>query len=257
MLYSEGNSYNILNHSIYDDQKLKATRTVQDQALNRMKVLQVESRIKDEREMKAEEDDHKKLNKVSYKRWENQIDRGYNMVTNIPDSVSGAYTQPLPTRPTSMWSRLNSTSSDNQVASRQSFGEGFGGLNGSPQASGRGATATSQRVRNLSGYPSQRGDFNNGLTPSLPTTMTTTITILKPHPPTPLLTRQSHFYSLSVVLVLLQLLVAHHSVLFINDLPAILVTTQYPLHCLEVTVQCLRWILAEQNLLSQLLMWSQ
>jgi len=166
MLYSEGNSYNILNHSIYDDQKLKATRTVQDQALNRMKVLQVESRIKDEREMKAEEDDHKKLNKVSYKRWENQIDRGYNMVTNIPDSVSGAYTQPLPTRPTSMWSRLNSTSSDNQVASRQSFGEGFGGLNGSPQASGRGATATSQRVRNLSGYPSQRGDFNNGLTPS-------------------------------------------------------------------------------------------
>jgi len=171
MLYSEGNSYNILNHSIYDDHKLKATRTVQDQALNRMKVLQVESRIKDERELKAEEAEKQKLNKVSFKRWENQIDRGYNMVTNIPDSISGAFTQPLPTRPTSMWTRLNSTSNNNN-ATGQSYGggEGLGGLNGSLQASGRGATAAanSQRARNLSGYPSHRGesDYPNGLIPS-------------------------------------------------------------------------------------------
>ena len=105
--YSEGKSYNILNNSVYDENKLKASRTVQDQALNRMKVLKVESGIKSERDSKAEQAEARRMNKISFKRWENQVNRGYNMVTNVLDTESGAYTLPAPARPLTMWSKIN------------------------------------------------------------------------------------------------------------------------------------------------------
>ena len=136
--YSEGNSYNILNNSVYDESKLKATRTVQDQALNRMKVLKVEGSIKSERESKAELDEARRMNKISFKRWENQVNRGYNMVTNVLDTESGAYTLPAPVRPLTMWSKLN----------------------GNNSGQGRLTTAPVGGYRNLSGAP-------NGFQPSL------------------------------------------------------------------------------------------
>lgn len=145
MQFSEGKSYNILNHSIYDENKLKSTMTVQNQALNRMKVLQVEERIKTERELKAAQAEAMKNNKVSFKRWENQVDRGFNMITNVLDSESGAYTLPAPPRPLSMWARLN------DPGSGQGQGQGQGRLSTAPVSGG---------YRDLSGVP-------GGLNPSL------------------------------------------------------------------------------------------
>lgn len=111
MLYSEGNSYNILNNTIYDEEKLKATQTVHNLAMNRQVARSVEKKIKGEREERLELENNRKLNKVSYKRWENQIERGYDAVFNNLHSDNPNYHAPLPVRPVTMWAKLTSSSS--------------------------------------------------------------------------------------------------------------------------------------------------
>ncbi len=103
---SDGNSYNILNHSVYDDQRLKATRVMEDRSLNRIKRLAVETRLRQQGVVQYETAEEKRMNRISYKRWEEQLDRGYDFINNTVTEGEDRPT-PLPTRPPSMWSRLN------------------------------------------------------------------------------------------------------------------------------------------------------
>eukprot|EP01034_Spumella_vulgaris_P021481 gene21481-27516_t len=104
--YSDGNSYNILNHSVYDDQRLKATRVMEDRSLNRIKRRDIEEKMRETGIVAADKSEVKTLNRVKYTRWEKQMDRGYNMLNN---SVLVDPPSPLPSRPPTMWHRLNTT----------------------------------------------------------------------------------------------------------------------------------------------------
>ncbi len=106
--YSDGNSYNILNHSVYDDQRLKATTVMEDRSLNRIKRREIETKMAELGEMKGISAEEKMLNRASFKRWEQQVDRGYNILSN---SVVLDAPSPHPTRPPSMWTRLNTAHS--------------------------------------------------------------------------------------------------------------------------------------------------
>lgn len=102
--YSEGSCYDIVNHAIHDDGKVTVSNTVADRSLHRMKRVGKEIEAREVGIVKAEKDDEKRLARISYKRWENTIDRGYDFLKNTP--IPADVPQPLPSRPTSMWARL-------------------------------------------------------------------------------------------------------------------------------------------------------
>lgn len=108
--YSEGHSYNIINNDLYDDLKLQVTMTTQNRTLNRMTRDLTEARLKEETEEQAEINNQRKLNKISFKRWESEIDRGYHPIKN---EVITNPPLPVPSRPADMWSRLNSNNANN------------------------------------------------------------------------------------------------------------------------------------------------
>jgi len=118
VLYSEGLSYNILNNDVYDAKRLVATNTVANLALNRMKVRPVEDRLKKESEAKHLRDESRKLSRPSFKRWKEQIDRGYDVVTN---SLHDDLPPPVPGRPASMWARISTedTNTAQETANKQ------------------------------------------------------------------------------------------------------------------------------------------
>lgn len=144
--YSDGSCYDIVNHTVHDDGKITVSTAVADRSLHRIKRVEKETKYREEGEIKYNQDEQRRLARVSYKRWEGGIDRGYDFVKN---SVTPADVPlPLPSRPASMWARLQTANFD--ATSSQ-------GLNGAYTAGNtRGATAagdmqTTGRIRNLSG----------------------------------------------------------------------------------------------------------
>lgn len=128
--YSEGNCYDIVNHSIHDDGKVTVSNTVADRSLHRMKRVQKEIAAREEGNVKQEKDEVKKLNRVSYKRWENTIDRGYDFLKNSVTPADAPH--PLPPRPVSMWAKLQTA--DNVTIA-------LSDVSGSNLGSGRSSTA--------------------------------------------------------------------------------------------------------------------
>jgi hypothetical protein len=101
--YCDGNSYNIVNHDIFDEMKLKATNNVDQRSLNRIKRMAREEEVRESGENNSAIEEAQRLNKISYQRWGQQLERGYNMITNELNLNPPA---PLPKRPQSMWSKL-------------------------------------------------------------------------------------------------------------------------------------------------------
>lgn len=109
---SEGSSYNLLNHSVFDEHRLKVTNTVSDRSLNRMNQRAVEARLVDESTREAELREELRMKRISFKRYQDQIDRGYNILDNSPSQEM----RPFPERPVTMWMRLQSTSTASKSA---------------------------------------------------------------------------------------------------------------------------------------------
>jgi hypothetical protein len=160
--YSDGNCYDILNHTIHDDGKCSVSDAVADRSLHRIKRIEKEVEARGNGELRKSAEDKRRLAKVSYKRWEEGIDRGFDFIKN---SVTPAdQPMPLPSRPASMWARLQTTGDLSQTAEAGMSGtrEGRSGANTAhtanpPRATTASAhtsmavTANSARVRNLSG----------------------------------------------------------------------------------------------------------
>lgn len=156
--YSDGNSYNVLTHDVYDEEKLNSTLTVTNRSLNRIKKLQkeAEQKARGEGEAKVKEELH--MNRIKFQRWEQQVDRGYNFITN---QVVHEVPAPLPSRPATMWARLTTHSENyhDDLAGHnvsQSVDTGLGKRGpfaGTQQLPGgqAGTVVPSARVRNLSG----------------------------------------------------------------------------------------------------------
>jgi hypothetical protein len=124
--YSEGKCYDIVNHAVHDEGKISVTLGVADRSLHRIKRVGVESKIREEGQAKQEVDDERRMGRISYKRWEQGIDRGYDFLKNSVHSAD--MPQPLPSRPVTMWARLQTTGSLNGTLSGTS--NGYGTLDG-------------------------------------------------------------------------------------------------------------------------------
>lgn len=104
---AEGRSYNILNHSVYDDDHLKVVMNMSNRSLGRVKGLEMERKAKEDGDKEAQKKEELKMNRISFKRWERQVDRGYDPVKNVVYEES---TSPFPLRPQTMWARLSTDS---------------------------------------------------------------------------------------------------------------------------------------------------
>ena len=129
--YSEGNCYDIVNHSIHDDGKVSVTNGVADRSLHRIKRVEKEKEAFERGSIKQEKDEEKRLARISYKRWENTIDRGFDFLKNSVTPADAP--QPLPPRPTTMWARLQTQTVDSNSTMR------------TRDLSGAGATPTTGR----------------------------------------------------------------------------------------------------------------
>ncbi len=120
--YSEGNSYNILNHEILDETKFKIAMKSMFQAANRQTSSAILAKQKQEGELRVDINEQRKMNRVSYKRWEQEIDRGYNFI-----NTTNELHVPKAARPATVWSKVhtsnppqNSIPTSNQDESRSS-----------------------------------------------------------------------------------------------------------------------------------------
>lgn len=146
--YSEGHSYNIVNNDLYDDMKLQVTMTMQNRTLNRMTRDLTEARIKEEEEKKAELDEHKRMSRIKFRRWETELDRGYHAIKN---EVLANPPMPLPTRPATMWARLNT---------EPRFNNNNGENHGITSAPGGLESSNGLPGRNSSGFPPKGSIFS-------------------------------------------------------------------------------------------------
>jgi len=61
------------------------TTSFSERSLQRVVGHKVESQIKSTADLHEHVDQTRKLNRVNYKRWDNQVKRGYNLVTNVEE----------------------------------------------------------------------------------------------------------------------------------------------------------------------------
>ena len=103
--YSDGSAYDIVNHTVHDDLQLEFASTVADRKLHRMCKVEMDEKLKQEGELKHEEADKARLARIRFKRWEEGLDRGYDIVLNTLHSDNTA--QPLPKKDLLLWDKLN------------------------------------------------------------------------------------------------------------------------------------------------------
>mmetsp|Transcript_22452 Transcript_22452/g.32751 ORF Transcript_22452/g.32751 Transcript_22452/m.32751 type:complete len:439 (+) Transcript_22452:175-1491(+) len=108
--HAEGNTYNIINQEMTHPENFIS---VDERSLSKYKGREeILRRTKDISHEKEELDDSRRLNRISYERWHETIDRGYDPVFSTKVNL-----KPLPARPTSVWSRL--TDGNTRVGSAQ------------------------------------------------------------------------------------------------------------------------------------------
>lgn len=104
-MYSQGNTYNILNHEIKDNERFQISNKSATQASNSKQLSRkVESRIKQKAYNTSVLQNERSLNRPAYQRWEKEIDRGYNIVNQSLEIHA-----PRPERPATVWAKVHRT----------------------------------------------------------------------------------------------------------------------------------------------------
>lgn len=79
---AEGQKYNILSCNMEDPATKEAIALAEKRAINRVrKSVELEKKITIEQDAKANIDDLRKINRINYHRWQDEADRGYDIVT--------------------------------------------------------------------------------------------------------------------------------------------------------------------------------
>ena len=106
--HSEGHSYNILTHVIENENNLLQAELNQTRSLNRiLKTINLETEHKNEEEIKKTIDNQRHLNRISYNRWDNEIQRGFDII-----NTSEKFTHiPYVKKPLSVWDQTLLTGS--------------------------------------------------------------------------------------------------------------------------------------------------
>lgn len=113
---SEGNSYDILNCTMKDESNFKSVTMTDTRSLNRIRNSNAKEKdICSKANNQAETNDHRKINRISYQRWKDELDRGYDIITtgdnsNLVSDVEnhGRFirNQPNVHKPISEWERM-------------------------------------------------------------------------------------------------------------------------------------------------------
>lgn len=106
ILYSDGMSYNILSHEVLDEERMGAFSTTNRRSFNRCKGREIQMKQREAGNLQYEIAQEKQRNRISFKRWETEVDRGYNPFNNTLEVHL-----PRPQRPATVWSRVHHTGS--------------------------------------------------------------------------------------------------------------------------------------------------
>jgi len=148
--YSDGSAYDIVNHTIHDDLQLEFASTVADRKLHRMCKVEMDEKLKREGELKHEEAEKARLARIRFKRWEEGLDRGYDIVLNTLHSDNTA--QPLPKKDLLLWDKLNANVHKlDSLNSSTTLGS----------SSDRNQPMVTGRIRNLAGTTDNRDRTTN------------------------------------------------------------------------------------------------
>jgi hypothetical protein len=80
VVYSAGNSYNIINQEVTDELKLSVSSACTERHMNRVKSHEVTDKLSETANMKKELDNERAANRISYQRWKRELDRGYDPI---------------------------------------------------------------------------------------------------------------------------------------------------------------------------------
>lgn len=80
LVYSAGNSYNLISHEVTDELKLQVTSTVADRSLNRQRGNEVVANLNATSAHQDALDRERRINRVSFNRWRRELDRGYDPI---------------------------------------------------------------------------------------------------------------------------------------------------------------------------------
>ena len=111
VLFSDGNTYNILSHKVIDQQRLNTSSELLIREQNRCKGLQIQAKQQEVGKIIYDRNEERKMNRIKFNRWEKQIDRDYDIIKNNNEVY-----EPVPTRPASVWDRVQApTPSNNNI----------------------------------------------------------------------------------------------------------------------------------------------
>ena len=103
--YSEGRAYDILNHEVKDADLIKIALRKGDLERNRLtKFKKLPEQQTAQGVAEFDRWAERKLNRVSFKRWESEAERGFDFVLTTKNKEGR---EPLPKRPPSVWKRIN------------------------------------------------------------------------------------------------------------------------------------------------------
>jgi len=108
VLFSDGNTYNILNHEVIDQQRLNTSNELLIREQNRCKGLQVQAKQQEIGQKIYDRNEERRMNRIKFNRWEKQIERGYDFIKNNNEVY-----EPVPTRPPTVWDRVQAPTPNN------------------------------------------------------------------------------------------------------------------------------------------------
>lgn len=138
--YSEGNSYNILTTAVKDAELIKVALQRESRKNNRLtKFKHVAGQQRAAGEAEYANWEQRKLARVSFKRWEGELDRGYDFVKPAVQLDPTQTREPLPQRDPCLWKRV-STSLDGGIARMNETSQGSFYTSDSPNPGWAGET---------------------------------------------------------------------------------------------------------------------
>lgn len=106
-LYSEGNCYNILNNEPVHPDRLEAFTATKERSVTKSaKFKSIETTMTNAGIRIADIQAERRLNRVSYQRWQPEIDRGYHIIRHDLTVVN-----PAQRRPEDVWDKVSSSGS--------------------------------------------------------------------------------------------------------------------------------------------------
>jgi hypothetical protein len=103
--YSEGASYDIINHGSADEDKLKTALTMQIRTQNRQKRAKIEKELVSKGIEQYDLAQTRKLGRVKFNRFEAEVDRGYDPL-KYDNSLPLNGVSPLANRPKTSWDKV-------------------------------------------------------------------------------------------------------------------------------------------------------